>query len=105
MNHSREERGAGKVLGAQLGPVKVQSGQWREFEGQGCVRDRHPKEQEMKHFRHEKRNGPEDKCVSRLLGEQLVRTLRPQNPGKLRRRTHAGSCGASKAQPNEVRTG
>jgi len=47
----------------------VQPGPWREFKGQGCVRDRHQKEQEMKHFRHEKRNGPGDECVSRSLGE------------------------------------
>jgi hypothetical protein len=33
------------------------------------VRDGHPKEKEMKNFRHEKRNGPGDECVSRLLGE------------------------------------
>lgn len=34
VNHSREARGAGKLLGAQLGLVKVRSGPWREFEGQ-----------------------------------------------------------------------
>jgi len=47
----------------------VQPGPWRGFEGQGCVRDGHQKEKEMKHFRHEKRNGLGDECVSRSLGE------------------------------------
>lgn len=45
------------------------------------MRDGHQKEQEMKHFRHEKRNGPGDECVSRSFGEQLVRKLRLQKPG------------------------
>jgi len=45
------------------------------------VRDGHQKEQEMKRFRHEKRNGPKDECVSRSFGEQLVHTLRQQKPG------------------------